>query len=84
MDLEARHQRKQRQAERLKEDLDDDVERSATETVQRLGTRMTEIVKKLMDEKGLDVIFDTAATVSYKTRWILPPMPRRLMTRLTR
>jgi outer membrane protein len=66
VDLQAQAQRKQREAERLKEDLDADVEKERTETVQRLGTRMTEIVKKLMDEKGLDVIFDTAGLVSYK------------------
>ena len=66
VDLQSQAQRKQREVERLKEDLDADVEKERTETVQRLGTRMTEVVKKLMDEKGLDAIFDTAGLVAYK------------------
>jgi len=66
VDLQARAQRKQREVERMKEDLDADVQKERDETVQRLGTRMTEIIKKLMDDKGLDAIFDTAALVSFK------------------
>ena len=65
-DLTAQAQRKQREAERLSQDLQDDVQKERDETVQRMGSRMTEIVKKLMDEKGLDVIFDTASVVSFK------------------
>jgi outer membrane protein len=67
VELEAQGQRKQREVERLKEDLDASVEEERTATVQRLGTRMTEIVKKLMDDKSLDAIFDTAAMVSFKS-----------------
>jgi len=66
VDLQARAQRKQREVERLKEDLDGDMQKERDETIQRLGTRMVEIVKKLMDEKGLDVIFDSASTVAFK------------------
>ncbi|HEY1760186.1 MAG TPA: OmpH family outer membrane protein [Bryobacteraceae bacterium] len=67
VDLQARAQRAQREVERLKEDLDADVQKERDETIQRLGSRMTEIVKKLMDEKGLDAIFDSAALVAFKT-----------------
>lgn len=66
VDLQARAQRKQREVERLKEDLDGDVQKERDETIQRLGTRMTEIVGKLMDDKGLDAIFDTSALVKFK------------------
>lgn len=66
VDLQARAQRKQREVERMKEDLDADLQKDRDETVQRLGTRMTEVIKKLMDDKGLDAIFDTAALVSFK------------------
>ena len=66
VDLEAQAQRKQREVERLKQDLDADVQQERDETIQRLGTRMTEIVKKLMDDKGLDGIFDSAALVAFK------------------
>jgi outer membrane protein len=66
VDLQARAQRKQREVERLKEDLDGDVQKERDDTIQRLGTRMTEIVGKLMDEKGLDAIFDSSALVKFK------------------
>jgi|SRR5277367_4021664 len=66
VDLQSQAQRKQREVERLKEDLDADVQKERDETVQRLGTRMTEVVKKLMDEKGLDAILDSSATVAFK------------------
>lgn len=52
-------------AERLQQDLQDDVQKDRDTTIQRLGTRMTEIVAKLRDEKGLDAVFDTAATIAY-------------------
>src|ERR1700722_4193277 len=58
VDLESRATRKQREVERLKEDLEGDVTKEREETVQRLGARMTEIVKKLMEDKGLDAVFD--------------------------
>ena len=64
--MSAQAQRKQREAERLKEDLENDSQQERDDTIQRLGSRMTEVVKKLMDEKGLDAIFDTAGLVSFK------------------
>jgi outer membrane protein len=65
-DLEAQGQRKQREAERINDDLQADVQRDRDDLLQRMGTRMSEVVKKLMDEKGLDVIIDTTAAVSFK------------------
>ena len=65
-DLEAQGQRKQREAERLNDDLQADVQRDRDELLQRMGTRMNEVVKKLMEDKGLDVIVDTTAAVSFK------------------
>jgi outer membrane protein len=65
-DLEARAQRTQRLAERINQDLQDDVQKERDETIQRLGSRMTEVVKKLMGEKGLDAILDSSALVSFK------------------
>lgn len=52
-------------ADRLKQDLDDDVQKRRDETIQRLGTRMTEVIAKLRDEKSLDAVFDTAATIAF-------------------
>lgn len=65
-DLTARGQRKQREAQRLSEDLQADVERERNDILQRAGTRMTEIIKKIAEEKGLDMVVDHANTLYVK------------------
>ena len=65
-DLQARGQRKQREAERLSQDLQDDVNNERNVVLQRAGTRMQEVVKKMMDDKGLDLIVDVAQAVAFK------------------
>ena len=65
-ELNTEGQRKQRELQRLQQDLQDDVERERTDIVQRAGTRMQEVVKKLSDEKGLDIVVDSANTVFFK------------------
>ena len=60
-------QRKQRELQRMQQDLQEDVERERTEILQRAGSRMQEVVKKLADEKGLDIVVDSANTLFYKT-----------------
>ncbi len=65
-DLDAQGQRKQREVERLSQDLQDDTEKDRNDMVMRVGSRMTEVIKKLLDEKGLDAVFDTAGTVAFK------------------
>jgi len=59
-------QRKQRDLQRLQDDLQADVDRDRNDILQRSGTHMQEIVKKLADEKGLDVVIDTSNTIYYK------------------
>src|SRR6202046_4133846 len=51
-ELQARGQRRQTEATRLTQDLQDDVTARRNTVLQRSGTRMTEIVKKLAEEKG--------------------------------
>jgi outer membrane protein len=65
-DLQARGQRKQREAQRLSDDLQADVDRDRQDILQRVGIRMTDIVKKLSDEKGLDVVMEKAAAIAFK------------------
>jgi outer membrane protein len=65
-DLTSRGQRKQREAERLNQDLQDDVNNERNVVLQRAGGRMTEIVKKIADEKGLDIVVDVTNTISFK------------------
>jgi outer membrane protein len=65
-ELTAEGQRKQRELQRDQQDLQEDVERERNEIIQRAGTRMQTVVKKLADEKGLDIVVDSANTVFFK------------------
>jgi outer membrane protein len=65
-DLTAEGQRKQREAQRISEDLQADVERERTEILQRASQRMGEVVKKLAEDKGLDMVVDTTTAVFFK------------------
>jgi outer membrane protein len=65
-ELQARGQRKQREAERLSQDLQDDVTNERNVVLQRAGLRMTEVVKKMLDDKGLDLIVESTNSVAFK------------------
>ena len=65
-DLQARGERKQREVKRLTEDLQADVERDRGDILSRAQTRMLDIVKKVSDEKGLDMVVEATAVISFK------------------
>jgi len=65
-ELTVQGQRKQRELQRLQDDLQADVDRERNDILQRSGTRMQEVVKKLAEDKGLDVVVDTSNTIFYK------------------
>jgi len=65
-EVNAEGQRKQRDLQRLQQDLQEDVDRERNDTLQRAGTRMQEVVKKLADEKGLDIIIDSTNALFFK------------------
>jgi outer membrane protein len=60
-DLQARGQRKQTQLQRLNDDLTADFEADRDDAVRKASTRMQELLKKVAEEKGLDLIVDSAA-----------------------
>jgi outer membrane protein len=66
VDLQAEGQRKQREAKRITEDVQADAEKDRNDILQRATQRMTDVVKKLADEKGLDVVVDSANIVFFK------------------
>jgi outer membrane protein len=70
-ELQTEGQRKQRELQRMQQDLQEDAERERTEILQRAGTRMQDVVKKMADEKGLDVVVDSANTLFYKSAFDL-------------
>jgi outer membrane protein len=65
-DLVARGQRKEREVNRLTEDLKADVERDRNEILTRAQTRMVDVVKKVSDEKGLDLVVEGSVLVTFK------------------
>lgn len=66
-ELTAQGQKKQRDLQRLQQDLQEDADRDRNDILQRAGTRMQDVVKKLADERGLDLVVDSANTLFYKT-----------------
>jgi outer membrane protein len=65
-ELRAEGTKKQRDLQRIQQDLQDDVNLERNDILQRSGTRMQEVVKKLAEAKGLDIVVDTVNTVFYK------------------
>jgi outer membrane protein len=65
-DLQARGARKEREVKRLDEDLRADVERDRNEVLTRAQTRMLDVVKKVSDDKGLDMILEASAVITFK------------------
>jgi outer membrane protein len=66
VELQAQGNKKQRDAQRLSEDLQADVERDRNDVLQRVGTRMTEVVRKIAEEKGLDMVVDVTNAIYFK------------------
>lgn len=66
MDAQMTGQRKQRDLQRLTEDLQADVDRERNDILQRTGQRMTEVVKKVAEAKGLDMVVDVSTTLYFK------------------
>lgn len=66
-ELTAQGQRKQRELQRLQQDLQEDVDRERNDILQRAGTRMQDIIKKVAEAKGLDVVIDSGSTHYFKT-----------------
>ena len=65
-DITAQGQRKQRELTRLTEDLQNDVDRERNDILSRSSQRMQEVVKKLAEEKGIDIVTDISNTVYFK------------------
>ena len=65
-ELTAQGQRKQREGQRMQQDYQDDLDREQNEVLQKMGTRMRELVTKLAESKGLDVVVDAGNTVFFK------------------
>jgi outer membrane protein len=65
-DLQAQGQRKQTRLQRLNQDIEEDFNRDRQEILSRASQRMTEVVKKIAEEKGFDVVLDVTSTLYTK------------------
>ena len=65
-DLTAQGQRKQRDMQRMSDDLQADVTADRNEVLGKSSQKMSEVVKKLAEEKGYDMVVDVTNTVYFK------------------
>jgi outer membrane protein len=65
-DLQLQGQRKQRDAQRISDDLQAEFDRDRQDILGKAAQKMTEVVKKLAEEKGFDVIVDVSQTLYFK------------------
>lgn len=65
-DLQSDGTRKQRELQRLTDDLQADVERDRNDILGKAAKKMQEIVSKLAEEKSLDVVIDATNAVFFK------------------
>ena len=65
-DLTAQGQTKQRQLQRKTDDMQADATAYRNDVLSKSSQKMTEVVKKLAEEKGLDLIVDTTTTLYFK------------------
>ncbi|HEU0141282.1 MAG TPA: OmpH family outer membrane protein [Bryobacteraceae bacterium] len=65
-DLVVQGQRKQRELQRLTEDLQGEVNRDREEILARVSQQMSEVVGKLATQKDLDIVVDVTNTVFFK------------------
>jgi outer membrane protein len=65
-DLNAQGTRKQRDVQRLRDDLQADVDRDRNEILQKSAMKMTDVLKKLAEEKGYDIVVDAPYAPYFK------------------
>jgi outer membrane protein len=65
-DLTVQGQRKQRDLQRLQDDLGADAQSYRNEVLGKSSAKMTEVIKKLAEEKGLDLVVDTSSALYFK------------------
>jgi len=65
-EAQAQGQRKQRDAQRLSDDTQQEFDRDRQEILGKAGAKMQEVVKKLAEEKGYDLVLDTSQAIFSK------------------
>ena len=71
--LQATFTQKQKQLQRLNEDLQSDVNAERQDVLGKAGRQMTEVVKKIAEERGLDIVIDITNTLYFKPALDITP-----------
>jgi len=64
---------KQKQLQRMGEDLQSDVNNDRQDILGRAGRQMAEVVKKIAEARGFDVVIDVTNTIYYKPALDITP-----------
>ncbi len=72
-DLQAQGQRKQTRLQRLNQDIEEDFNRDRQEILSRASQRMNDVIKKIAEEKGFDVVLDVTNTLFSKPALDITP-----------
>ncbi len=64
--LRATGTQKQKELQRLSEDLQSDVNGERQDILTRAGRQMTDVVRKIAEERGIDVVIDISNTIYFK------------------
>jgi outer membrane protein len=64
--LRADGTQKQKELQRLSDDLNADVNYERQDILGRAGRQMTEVVKKIAEQRGLDIVIDITNTLYFK------------------
>jgi len=65
-DLQLQGQRKQREATHLSDDLQQEFDRDRQDILGKAAQKMSDVVKKLAEEKGYDVVIDVSQALYFK------------------
>jgi len=57
---------KQKELQRLTEDLQSDVNNERQDILGKAGRQMTDVVKKIAEQRGVDIVVDTTNTIYFK------------------
>lgn len=65
-DLQLQGQRKQRDAQRISDDLQADFEKDRQEILGKASQKMKDVIDKMAAEKGIDIVIDASQTLYFK------------------
>jgi outer membrane protein len=72
-ELQSQGQRKQRDLQRLSDDLQQDFERERQDILGKASQKMQQVIAKLAEEKGLDLIVDASQSLYFKPALEITP-----------